>query len=272
MSRVFKGEPQNTMSISHAKITKTKRWVCFFTVLLTLFVSFSVFVFGQFGYVINPVAFWIMTALFVGFSFWSSAMEAAFSTINSAQNEFAKEALTKLLKHYEDLTALVQPVANGELIDTDVEKALEIKTRDGRRLKAKHRMASGVDRTEIVGAFASLSAILNLSLGIVLPFALIDQIPPTLIVDLSLIHNAMAKVLVTPFVPPTVDLTSQKALIFVATTLPILIFGKILPKTIGLVFAGWWISHFAGIARVVQVSLGWISLGATAPLEKYLAR
>ncbi|KQW85567.1 hypothetical protein ASC89_00310 [Devosia sp. Root413D1] len=248
----------------HQRHSGWRNWLCTAAVALTVIASSAVFVFGQYAYVSNGVLFWTTIASIVALSFWSSCMEAAYSTINSDQNPVAEKATAELDALGQTWVQTTAEAGNAAAMTKKTVKVLAQLQARRNVLVGRHRMASGIDRAEIVGAFASLSVLLNLSLGIVLPIALASQIAPTLVIDLTAIYAWLQSYLVLPpGIPMKFDLTSQKSLVFVATTVPILLAGKIIPKTIGLNSAGFWIGKFSGLARIVQVALGWISVGTS---------
>jgi CBS domain containing-hemolysin-like protein len=123
-----------------------------------------------------------------------------------------------------------------------------------------------------VGALAALSVFLNAALASFLPFLMVSnpQVELALPWIGSLFLNPEGESICNYgaiLCSQEIDISSQKLFVFVASSIPILVFGKILPKYVGLCYPHFYSIYFNSIARIANSCMGWVSRGVTAPVE-----
>lgn len=210
------------------------------------------FVFEQKSLIINPAVFWTLTGTLLVLSFWTSATEAAYAVVNKVGEP---PTLTKKIQNeaqrLSDIASKQEFIKDPKLLDNRVLK----------RLVARSDTLSAGSRDDFVGAFACASVFLNTALVAFFPIALASQPQMTGLTQLIAKHNQLSWL---------AQFAGSKSLTFVATTLLILIFGKIFPKMIGFAFPYVFTYRLGRLADVVHFLFGWIPRGIKFPLGNSL--
>lgn len=192
-----------------------RQFSSFIKLLFTSLVMIYFFIILQWALVDSLPYLVLIVVVFTFVSYLSAVAEAAVSAAPGNAN---------LLQHLQSLDADKLAIVK----DTQ-EKNTEKKTR---RLKAQASLVDGTRRDLYATSLATFSVIANLLLAILLTIALVSQAPEQ---DLVNIHYPIGiiDVAALSFEWGTFSFTSLKGFSFVASTLPILAFGKIIPKIHG---------------------------------------
>jgi hypothetical protein len=214
------------------------------------------FVWWQRQLIADPALFWTLTGILLILSFWTSATEAAYTVVNTLGDP--KSLTEKLDKAAQQIT---QAAADKAKFMEDP-TLLSRPAKKLKRLNARRTTLSNDARDNFVGAFASASVFLNTALVAFIPAALIHGMQPE--TDLKSMLNKT--------VPPEWHpyLSGEKWLTFAASTLLILIAGKIVPKIIGFNFPFIFAYRLGPLADVVYFLFGWVARGARYPLRGML--
>ncbi len=230
---------------------------CFSSLCLAAILVTVLFVYWQRELVADwPVLATLLLVLLL-FSFWTSATEAAYAIVYTIgepprlTQDLAEEAAR--------LTAVAREerfIADPGLLDN----------RKLVRLVALQSSLAAGSRDSYVGAFASASVFLNTALVAFLPVALVQnpQQRTTLRSFLAGLEGYGMRSEWHGY------LSGTKWLTFVATTLSLLVLGKIVPKMVGFAYPYLFTYKLAGPARLVHFLFGWIGRGARYPLTRVL--
>lgn len=249
-----------------------KFWtLCLLFILGTVFYFF---VFLQWYLVSSTWLFVLIVIFFVFMSFASSAFETAFSTASTdsrIQQAIATEAKI-IAQRFNKFDRIVLEGRSIEQFDAAEKRELAQTQRAKRRLERKEGSLGEEERSLYVGTFASLSVFLNIALAASLPYAMatnVETIAPIKFSFISWIEGSQDGL---KFVWKELDLSGNKTLVFFASAFPILIFGKILPKEVGIVFCHFFAYKLNAVARALVWLFGVIPLGMRWPiglLRKY---
>lgn len=240
------------------------KWLIFF--IFGVAALFYIFVFGQWYMVSSTQMFVWIVITFVGFSFYSSASEAAFSTANTdteIQKALAGES-EGIANRYNAFQEIINKFGLQNL-DKEQKKCLRNIDRDNEKLKKKIESLDQSSRAVYVGTFASLSVFLNIALAACLPLALssapvevtsvVISIPYPYVIEESLRITWI-----------DVDVSGQKTLVFFASAFPILVFGKVIPKEVGVLFNMFFAYRLNASAQWLVFFLGFIPKAMSGPL------
>lgn len=243
-----------------------RRWLLGFVAATGLI--FYVFVYGQWYLVSSTWGFIGLVALFVSLSFFSSAIETAFSTahIDRRIQEALERDAGAIAERYNVFDELVRSGTSIEQFDSVQRKLLDKLERDEKRFKRKRASLEEGSRSVYVGTFASLSVFLNIALAASLPYALVTS--PTVLKSIG--FNIVTSIQFTSgginWISSNVDVGGQKVLVFFASAFPILVFGKVLPKEIGALFNHFFAYRVNGVARGLVLVFGFIPKALKWPL------
>jgi hypothetical protein len=253
---------------THATISVTRSLLSSLAVTIALLIIVYVFAVRQSDYISDSVLFWAIVLGLVVSSFISTVMEAAFSTVTSSSNAFALAVTNEIVQHYQERSDFQ---ASLPAVPSRAEsKKLQAMHKTSRRLRAKHRLASGIDRSAIVGAFATLSVFLNSAIAIFLPLSMFASKSSLLVLPVpSQVATPACQYLGYLCQVTQLDLTNQKTFLIATSTIPILILGKIIPKAIGMNFPSPWLTKLSWLAPMVVVLFGWISLGCVWFFDRF---
>ncbi len=238
---------------------------------------FYIFVYQQWYLVSSTFGFVTLILVFVVFSFMSSAIETAFSTAHTDRN--IQEALERdaaaLAQRYDQLNDFVRNGSGIENFDREQRKLLGKLDRTNYRFKLKRESLEEASRSVYVGTFASLSVFLNIALAAALPYALV--VSPSLIkpIGFNFISSLSLMEDGVKYTWSHIDLSGQKILVFFASSFPILVFGKVLPKEIGSLFNYTFAYRLNFIAIITVKVFGVIPRTLSWPLARlrnYVAR
>jgi uncharacterized membrane protein (DUF106 family) len=245
---------------SHPRISTRRSVVYSVAVFAFLIIITYFFAVLQFSFVASPATFWAIICALIVSSFISTVMEAAFSTITTDENSFAAGISAEMDEVFEKRSHLEGALS---FVPTRAQsKEMQRLHKKSRKLKSKHRLASGIDRSAIVGSFATLSVFLNTSIAIFLPLSMQRGVGQLLTIPVPSAVEHMACTIGKIGCGVTgLDLTSEKLFLLATSTIPLLILGKIVPKAIGMNFPSPWLTRLSWLAPVVMMSFGWISVG-----------
>ena len=200
------------------------------------------FVFRSVGLIENDLAFWGLGLILIFVSFILSAVEAGFSSA-PGEKRIATE-LTQLLSE----KALKVHESDAEVHEAGaIEQSFAARRKCGaalrswHRVKAKQKNLDGSGRAQVVGALSALNVISNTALATFLPAFLVHAVAT----------DAPGQAYVSP----------EKMLIFISSALPILYFGKIIPKMVGLRYPYVWAYRAYWIGWASNRLIGWIPRG-----------
>lgn len=195
----------------------------------------------QWGFVANWYAFVAIVLVLLGLSFLSSAIEAAIPLAKDdpeTRDRIAKEK--REIAQEEERLSQEKKDAKSRGLTRDL-KAIVRKTRkqDNRLLYSQEKwlVLSGNGIRELyIGSLAAFSVFSNAALVAFLPLALVDIAEPGFIEirvpTLSSAANALEAQGGSKIESWSMDLSSRPVFVFLVVSFPILIFGKILPKTL----------------------------------------
>lgn len=211
--------------------------------------------------------FWfaIVFILLLLASFVTSVMEAALTSASKqAKIQIAMRRLKKraIVERNELLHAVQQD--NVEVLGRSNRSNVRALERRSARLSMMAHVVSEEGRGVSVGAFASLTLFLNIALAAFLPFVLIEASEANLkgVVGLDLPLVGLASEGGIRVDTWFLDLTGTKLFVFVATAIPLLLLGKIIPKEIGSRHYRFFALRWNCFARFVVRVLGWLPAGA----------
>lgn len=224
----------------------------------------------QINQIMHPWWFSAIIVLLVFAAFMGSATEAAFSVAEKSKvYEAVDDDLEKIAAQ---LDPLEEKIAEHGLAQLDRAEKRELSKLMRRlaRVQRKKSALDGTDRDQFVGALAAFSVFMTTGLAAFLPVTLMTPDPKQFLRipygGLESITDGMI------FRVHWYHFSGQKLLIFFAASLMVLIFGKIVPKICGLT----WPKQFAyscyGFARVIQWTLGWVTLGIKWALSGVLKK
>jgi len=208
-----------------------------------------VFVHQQWHLVSDPVGFWSLIVVLIALAFLFSSVEAGFSVSNRDQSVSIaiNPELARLAEEWSSLAAKA---------GSDIHKLTGKERRRRNRLEARSThlakrrrilLADAGRRIDIVGSLSALSVIVNTALAAFLPTFLDETGAGTLL---------------------GYDFEAAKTLIFVASALPIIYFGKIIPKTIGLSNPSWFAYRLYRVGEASFFIIGWMPRGLNWALAK----
>ena len=242
------------------------------------FISFAVFLFLMF-LVINNVFiplypminnsylfFGIIISL-VFFSFISSACEAALSATKD-QKEFS-DIYDQKIDNIVRIHLLPFDEKGIRNLTAKEEKQLQKHKKKIRQLEKMKEMFDTNMVGYYIGALATLSVFLNLLVAITLPVAITNCIG-LLHIQYPLImsnHDPLIQVSTLTIERGEYDITSVGLLVFISSTIPVLLLGKIIPKDIGVRKSKFFLTQFRHLIWVTGNFLGWISKGTLWPVR-----
>jgi ABC-type multidrug transport system fused ATPase/permease subunit len=232
-------------------------------------IVFYFFVFQQWHFVSSTAMFLLLVFVFVVLSFLSSAFETAFSTAHTDRRiqESIEDEVGKLALRYSQIDEVIRSGQSIEALSGSQRKELRRLDKMAKKLKRKRTSLEEESRAIYVGSFASLSVFLNIALAALLPFALQDSTIAESVISLNYISSLGFSGNAITYTWSSIELGGQKTLIFFASAFPILIFGKIVPKEIGIVFNHLFAFRFNRLARVIVAVVGFIPKGMSWPLN-----
>lgn len=218
-------------------------------------------VFQQLVIIEEPTFFLMITGFLLIGSIFSSLMESALSVIS--KDEYLSAEVSKEKKVVMDTrNTKLEEMKNSPSGHNTKKEISQLKKmrRKALSLNAKEYIISKEGRGVAVGTFASASVFLNAALAIFLPLSLNSDG----ISGLVGIHY--------PWPAPTSedffnykleywDLTGSTLFNFVVVSLPLLIFGKIIPKHVGMQHYKFFGYDWNCGARIVLRLLGWLAAG-----------
>ena len=278
-AKYLRGSRRKQMSykeINHKPITNGTKFFSTLFVLIFLLVVVYVFIWLQWPIVSDQYLFsYILVSLVVA-SFFCSLMEAAFSALTDSHNRASIRALQKLKRNGQRLNKLMTSTNGMSPKNSEDLAELSKILKKEKRLHTVHRVAVGIDNELFVGSFATLSVILNTSIAVFLPLALLADIDQKLlVVDVPEEIRSGSILGFSVKVSPDfsqIDFTSIKVFVLCSTTIPILLLGKIVPKIVGRRYAEAIVSRLYYPAMIIKGLLGWITLGLTWFLPTSRAR
>lgn len=251
------------------------------TVVAILFLIY-IFVYLQYDLIEYPFEFWFLIIILVIFSFWSSATEAAFSRVDDgtdlgdrAQREL-NEVIGKIEKYDQKGTL--------NLNKSEIKDRSRLTSKAKRKTK-KQQVMNGLGKSEIVGSLSSLSLLLNLGLVTALNSVVLSRVmggdllciptPELFSNSLAICNNATLARFYSGLshyvgLDHFFEFTSDKALVFFASSVPILIFGKIIPKMVGLKNQEFFAYRNYWFGSTSNFFLGWLSRSAIFFLKDLL--
>jgi hypothetical protein len=203
------------------------------------------FVYRESDLVESWLGFFGLAGVLVAVAFLFSAVEAAFSVANrdSAVSAAMVADLAKIEGEYAGLAAKATE-GIGALTRRERKRRNRLEKRSTRLQLIRRTLNSpGGRRIDIVGSLSALSVLINTALAAFLPLFLIDaaEIRPVELVGLSL--------------------DRQKVMTFVATALPIIYLGKIVPKTVGVRYPVQFAYRFFAVGNGAFYLIGWMPRG-----------
>ena len=228
-------------------VERLREWsglLCFVFLVATTLALTYVFVYRQWHLVEDSFGFAILVIVLIGLAFLFSSVEAGFSVSN--RDPSVSDALNpELAALAQQFAPLAEKGAGG--IDALTPKERRHRNRLERRsenLAEMRRILLGNSgrRIDIVGSLSALSVIVNTALAAFLPGFLASS---------------------TPFGLPlgAGELDGGKMLIFVGSALPIIYFGKIIPKTVGLKFPVRFAYRLYRVGNFSFFLIGWMPRG-----------
>lgn len=240
------------------------KWLIFF--VLSVAALFYIFVFNQWYMVSSTPTFVSVVIIFVGLSFYSSASEAAFSTAHTdtkIQKALAGDSEV-IANKYNDFQNTINEVGLGNL-DEKQKNLLKRIDRENIKLRKKIESLDESSRAIYVGTFASLSVFLNIALAACLPLALVSTMTEAkgIIVGIPYPYIFEESLRISWF---SLDLSGQKTLVFFASAFPILVFGKVIPKEVGVLFNMLFAYRLNSLAQWLVFFFGFIPKAMSGPL------
>lgn len=207
------------------------------------------FVYRQWHIVTDALGFWFLVGGLVGLAFLFSAVEAGFS-VSSKDGSVSEAINPDLAAIAGEWTKLSEK--SGKDIDALSHRERRRRNRlERRRTRLSERrrvlLMSGGRRIDTVGSLSALSVFANTALAAFLPT----------FVESTGTLSALG-----------LEFESSKALIFVASALPIIYFGKIIPKTIGLQFPAIFAYRLFPVGKASFYIIGWMPRGLNWLLGK----
>lgn len=247
--------------INHEPIPVARKIVATLSVVIALVFLIYFFVICQWALVVDEWAFALVLAILLLASFFSTLMEAAFSAAFDPKDPSNRKLRTMIIRAAEARNDLSVAIGTRTMT-ADEEKSLKRIIRREGNLKKIDRARSGIDRNLYVGALATLSVFLNTSLAVFLPVALV-QTPVSEVITMPFLNFSYSPETGFVYGWEEIDITSVRVFVLCAATIPVLLFGKVIPKVLGREFAAVCIAKFGWLAQVTKFSLGWITLGLT---------
>lgn len=217
----------------------------------------------------HPQYFIWMIVIFIALSFLSSAMESAFSgaSLSDSLGEVETDQKRKRASLYEPIDKIVQQSGTLASLNDDEKQQLKKAQKFDSALERKLKSWSKNERAIFVGTFASLSVFLNTALTAFLSYAFFkayttDAIPFYYPAETKWEDNKFI------FIFSNIDLGGSKSLVFVASSLPILIFGKIIPKEVGARYDVFFAHHLNSVAIICVRIIGWLPSSLLWPINK----
>lgn len=242
-------------------------WLIVFVAATTII--FYVFVFQQWYLVASTGGFITLVLIFAVLSFFSSAIETAFSSAHTdkrIQEQLATDA-EEIAKRYEKFDNLIREGTSLVQFSASQRRELKKLERADRRFKRKRASLEEASRSLYVGTFTSLSVFLNIALTAMLPYAMVSQPQQIDPIGFSFVKWFYATPEGIKFVWASIDASGQKVLIFCASAFPILVFGKIVPKEFGALFNYFFAYRLNWWARKAVIAIGIIPMGLQLPLS-----
>lgn len=240
------------------------KWLIVF--ILGVSALFYIFVFGQWYMVSSTHMFVLIVITFVGLSFYSSASEAAFSTAHTdtrIQEALAGES-EAIANRYNKFEEVINEFGLQNL-NKEQKKRLRNIDRDNEKLRKKTDSLDQSSRAVYVGTFASLSVFLNIALAACLPLALSSAPMEVKSVVISIPYPYVSgESLRIAWID--LDLSGQKTLVFFASAFPILVFGKVIPKEVGVLFNKFFAYRLNSLAQWLVFLFGFIPKAMSGPL------
>jgi hypothetical protein len=245
--------------------------------IVILSFMFLIFVVAQIELIENPTLFWLSILVLIFASFLTSATEAAFSKVSDDKN-LAKMAEAKAAETVEKVEALDKK-GTMNLTDSERGKREQLQNRAKRYIK-KQEVMNGVGATEIVGSLSALSLLLNVGIVSLTAESLSSSpsknlicFPVEYLTGRPKCQNEMFSELYGFLAPYTAqnfyEFTSKFAITFVASSIPILILGKILPKMIGFKYQEIFAYKMYWFGQFAFTLFGWISIAIKYSLLKF---
>lgn len=240
----------------------------FLFILMTAFL-FWLFVYQQWYLVSSGALFVTLIFAFVVLSFFSSAIETAFSTAHTDKSiQVALDRETASIgERYNVYDEMVRAGTSISNLDKTQRRELAKIEKDDRRLRRKRASLEESSRSIYVGTFATLSTFLNVALAAALPYALVNSTVPVTPIGLDFVYWVSPTPTGLNWVWGHLDLSGQKVLVFFASSFPILVFGKVLPKEIGALFNYYFAYKLNFVARAFVRVVGFIPAAFRWPLD-----
>ncbi len=240
-------------------------WTTVLCIVLGLL--FYTFVFLQRPLISDIFGFLFIIITLVAFSFLVSAMEAAFSKahLNSEIQQLIDHERNRHRTEYDQIYTYINE--NGHaLMPPNLRKQFRDLQKKTDVIEEKEKSLQSHGRSLYIGSLASLSVFLNISIAILLPRTLIST-PLTNLVEIPI---PILSHTLNPFNISLslqwIDITGSKTLIFVCSTIPVLILGKIIPKEIGAHKDIFFAYKLNRLARGIVFVFGPITKGLVWPI------
>lgn len=231
-------------------------WISFSFMLLTLGCAVY-YVWVLRAFISNYFHFFGLLLTLIILSFLTAATEAAFSRASrdeSISQYFDRYEVDAIVRQSHANKLFMQKVADGKFSIFQRIRRFRIE-RKIQKNKVIKRSLDEENATRYVGALASLGVFLNSGIASFLPVTMLKN--PDVLYSLNIFDYA------------SFSLEKQIVFVFVSSSLPLLIFGKIVPKALGLSYPQFFGINFNFIARIANVSFGWMAKGVVAPLEAW---
>ena len=234
---------------------------CFLVLVLIMMIVGYVFIWMQASLIADLLLFWALICFLITTAFWASATEAAFS-LAPTRGEILQAVSQEFLGFATKLEPIDQAIATSgsHMLSPQQEKTRGRLLRKIKRVTVKRRALDGTERDEYVGSLSAFSVFLNAGLTAFLPLSLVDAIAKEETTNI-LVLGAW------DFTFP-----NSKILVFVASALPVLLLGKMIPKMIGFRYPMFFAYRMFWFGRAVKFVLGWIALGVRWPISSFIIK
>lgn len=235
------------------KITsaKAREWLnrhmgalCFVFLLLVTSSLGYYLVYEQADIIQAKTSFFALSLVLISLAFIFSSVEAAFSVSN--RHPAISEAINPDLMKMEEEWARIDEKSDGNIRNLSADDRRRRNSLEKKADKvAKVRqilMENGGRRVDTVGALSAVSVLANTALAAFLPLFIDDDAKGSAWIG-------------------SLGLDQAKLLIFVASALPIIFFGKIVPKTIGLRYPAQFAYRFFAVGNAAYWTIGWMPRG-----------
>ena len=189
-------------------------------------------------------------------------MEAALS-VASKHPDILHEVKNQLLEALNERNSKLEEIKtdNDFVLSKSHNKSLNNLTKKSKKLELMEYSISEEGRGVTVGSFAALSVFLNVAITAFLPFALkgcdpIDKVG--LFYPKISTFNGSNPIYITI---GYLDLSGEKLFTFAIVAVPLLLFGKILPKEIGAIHYKFFSLKWNWFARQTIRIIGWLPSG-----------